>query len=316
MERVRSLPRSESLCSTPHLAGVSAEQPLAMLEWIELSPEIIVIATRTGAMRHVPRRFGSDPFLAPMSGPGHPETTHWLFEGAMAAAGWAARRAAPVAEGAHPRTPRRITREGWAYRLCGYYHSTRATRRLLPDVERRFTESGRRSLASWTRQKIDEEAGHDVLALRDLAALGYDGEKLAEVVFPPRSAAWVAQFEAIAGSPDPVECVGYAHGLERLALLRGAEEISEIEAALPGVKATRCLRVHSRLGSDREHVAVNVNVTAALSAAERRRIVRACHRTAEIFFDRAFDRPPDQSALEAQFSRFTKHTRAGVIAAQ
>lgn len=261
-----------------------------MLEWLEIStvsPRLTVVATTTRAFLHAPQGFGADPFGSPMRGVGSPETTHWLLEGAIAAAGRAF-HPQPSPSSPDSGSNARVSIAHWAYRLAGYFHTTDATRRLLPRVARRFTESGRRTLASWAEQKISEEAGHDQLALRDLSELGYRAQALVGAFRPPAAAAWVALFERLAAADDPVGCVGYAHALERLALLRGPAEVNAIEQDLPrGVNATRCLRMHSSLGSDPHHVRSNVTTTAALSADERRAIALACHLTARIYFDPA-----------------------------
>ena len=270
-----------------------------MIEWLDVAPGIRVIATPQGATRSLVPGFGHDPFATPMQGPGFPETTYWLFEAAIALAA-SQPRPQPTPPGAAQLSPAL-----WAYRLCGYFHTTHATRRLLPEVARRFKASGRTLLASWAEQKVGEELGHDQLALMDLAELGYAGKELTRAVAPPRATAWVARFEAFARASDPVGCVGYAHALERLALLRGPAELAAIEAALPvGVNATRCLRVHSAVGSDAAHVHDNVRVTAALSASERRQVVTACHRTAQIYFDPSLGRVPNPAQLEGMLAPF------------
>ena len=262
-----------------------------MLEWLEISPGLTLIATAERASLHVPRAFGADPFREPMRGDGAPETTHWLLEGAIAAAGQAFRAqrdALSSTSASNQRAP--LSAAHWAYRLAGYFQTTDATRRLLPLVARRFAKSGRDTLASWVEQKIIEEAGHDQLALRDLSELGYRAQELVRTFVPPRAAAWVALFEQLAQADDPVGCVGYAHALERLALLRGPAEVKAIEQDLPcGVNATRCLRVHSALGSDARHVRANVTTTSALSAGERRAVAQACYLTARVYFDPALD---------------------------
>ncbi|HEY0467711.1 MAG TPA: hypothetical protein VGC79_26100, partial [Polyangiaceae bacterium] len=198
----------------------------------------------------------------------------------------------------------------WAYRLAGYFHTTDATRRLLPVIARRFAESGRRPLAAWAEQKISEESGHEQLALRDLSELGYRARELVSAFVPPRAAAWVALFERLAAADDPVGCVGYAHALERLALLRGPAEVSAIEQGLPaGVNATRCLRVHSALGSDRHHVRSNVHTAATLNADERRAIASACYLTARIYFDPALDDDFLSARLAEKVAAFREHAR-------
>ena len=260
-----------------------------MLEWFEISPELTLVATATRAFLHVPRGFGVDPFQSPMSGDGAAQTTHWLLEGAIVAASRAF--PAPDAEfSADLRAHEPVSVTHWAYRLAGYFHTTNATRRLLPVVARRFADSGRRELASWAEQKMSEEAGHDDLALRDLSELGFRALALVSAFVPPRAAAWVALFERLVQAADPVGCIGYAHALERLALLRGPAEVKAIEAALPsGINATRCLRVHSALGGDTRHVHANVATTSLLNADERRAIARACYQTARVYFDPALD---------------------------
>lgn len=284
-----------------------------MLEWLEITPELTLVATATRAYLHVPRPFGSDPFREPMSCGGSPETTHGLLESAIAAAHRALvpeshARSADCAANLGSREP--VTSANWSYRLTGYYHTTHATRRLLPVILRRFTALGNQRLALWAEHKIAEEAGHDELALRDLRELGYRAEALVRAFVPPRAAAWVALFEQLAAADDPVGCVGYAHALERLALLRGPSEIAAIERGLPaGVNATRCLRVHSALGGDAQHVRTNVTTTAALDAPARRAVVHACYLTARIYFDPALDDDFRSAGLEAQVLAFREQPR-------
>ncbi|HEX2672912.1 MAG TPA: iron-containing redox enzyme family protein [Polyangiaceae bacterium] len=284
-----------------------------MLEWLEITPELTLIATATRAYLHVPRKFGADPFREPMRCGGSPETTHWLLEAAIAAARHAfpERSQLPAADSpAHPGSLEVVSAANWGYRLTGYYHTTHATRRLLPVIAQRFAALGKEPLALWAQRKIAEEAGHDELALRDLRELGYRAEGLVRAFVPPRAAAWVALFEQLAAAADPVGCVGYAHALERLALLRGPVEIAAIERGLPpGVNATRCLRVHSALGGDAQHVRTNVTTTAALDADERRAIVHACYLTARIYFDPSLDDDFRSAGLDAQVLAFREQTR-------
>ena len=262
-----------------------------MLEWIELSTRATVVASEIGASLHRPQAFGADPFRTPMRGAGHPITTRHLLEGCIALAGRIHRvERAPRDRLRGRREPRAADQSSacaeWAYRLAGYFHTTDATCRLLPRIAQRFKGAGRRVLLDWTEQKLNEEAGHDELALRDLSELGYDARRVVSALCPPRAAAWVKLFEQLADTENPAGCLGYAHALERLALRRGAQEIAAIEARLPkGLNATRCLRVHSALGSDEAHVHVNIAAAAASSADERRAIATACHQTALIYFD-------------------------------
>jgi len=291
-----------------------------MLEWLEISSvaagstdatDLTVVATATRAFLHVPQALGSDPFQTPMCGDGTPETTHWLLEGAIAAAGRAFHAPqAPLSPGIESREPVRVSAAHWAYRLAGYFHTTDATRRLLPVIARRFAQSDRRTLAAWAELKISEESGHDQLALRDLSELGYRAQGLVGAFVPPRAAAWVPLFERLAAADDAVGCVGYAHALERLAALRGPAEVSAIEQSLPSaVNATRCLRVHSGLGSDPHHLRSNVTTTAALNADERRAVAQACYLTARIHFDPAHDDDFHSAQLEARVLAFREYAR-------
>lgn len=286
-----------------------------MLEWLEISSGVTLVATATRAFLHTPSGFGADPFDLPMEGPGSAATTHWLFEGAIVAAA----RVFHARGNSNPSEideARPLTVAHWAYRLAGYYHTTHATRRLLPVVEQRFAALGRPSLAAWASHKRHDEAGHDQLALRDLHELGYRARDLVDAFVPRRAAAWVELFETLAAADDPVGCVGYAHALERLALLRGREEVRAIEQSLPeGVNATRCLRTHSALGSDAQHVHENVTTTSALSSDERRAVIEACHRTARIYFDPALDDDFHSANLAAKVTAFRGRGRTGTSVA-
>lgn len=284
-----------------------------MLEWIELSAQATIVASETGASLHLPQAFGANPFREPMRGAGSARTTRALLEGVIALAGrsCSARRAERRSLNQHSTAHDWPTSARWAYRLTGYFHTTHATHRLLPQVAERFANSGRPLLRAWAEQKITEEAGHDQLALRDLNELGYDAGRLARALCPPRAAAWVSLFESLAREENPAGCVGYAHALERLALLRGPAQVAAIEGTLPpGLNATRCLRVHSALGSDKTHVDVNIAATAASSADDRRAIAAACHATALIYFDPAYDSvgsPIIDEQLSAHRARTLRH---------
>lgn len=284
-----------------------------MLEWLQITPELTLVATATRAYLHVPRPFGADPFREPMRSSGSAETTHWLLEAAIAAAGRAFDGQPRATAGDSPGSPGSPEIESvarWGYRLAGYYHTTHATRRLLPVIARRFAAAGREPLATWAERKIAEEAGHDQLALRDLRELGYHAQAVVRAFVPPRAAAWVALFEQLAAADDPVGCVGYAHALERLALLRGPREVQAIEQGLPaGVNATRCLRVHSALGGDRQHVRTNVTTTSMLAADERRAIADACYLTARIYFDPKLDDDFHSAGLAARVLAFRRQPR-------
>jgi hypothetical protein len=219
-----------------------------------------------------------------MAGAGTVPTTRRLLDGVIGAA------QAAASIGTRPPPPP-LTVLRWVWRLAGYHCTTRVTPGLMAAASARFAQRGRRQLAAWAAEKAREEAGHDLLALRDLEALGYDAARVVEVLVPPVSQALAASFERLVHADDPIGCVGYSYVLERLAVARDAGRVAAIQAALPaGVDATRCLRVHSGVGSDVAHVEETLALVASLPAEDRTHVAVACHETALLFH-----RPPTAS---------------------
>lgn len=245
------------------------------LEWVRVAPELVVVAASDRAWLHsVPAFLTSDPFAQPMRGAGSPATTRNLLDGVICAA----QRA--VAKARH-RPPLTVAR--WVWRLAGFYHTTHATPRLMAEAAARFMAAGRHELAAYAAGKARDERGHDALALKDLSTLGYPAEMVVESLVPPTASDLTDYFARSVRADDPVSCVGYSYALERLAVTAGKDYIKQVEAILPrGVRATRCLRVHSGMGTDLRHVEEAVEVTARLSPAERMRVARACYDTAKI----------------------------------
>ena len=261
------------------------------VEWARIAPGRVVVATADGAWLHMPETDEADEFDEPMTGRGTLATTKWLLDGAVGAAHAGRRRTAPAP---------RLTPIRWAWRLTGYYRTTEATGRLLPDAETRFRRTGRRALADWARMRTDEERGHDALAVRDLRALGYDPGRVLSRFDPPAARALVDYFTRTVRHPsDPIGCVGYSYALERLAAERPAEEVRAVQAMLPpGVHATRCMRMHSAIGADVSHVAETIETVARLRGSERTAIAVATYETARLFYRRRTDLPTD-AELEA-----------------
>ena len=267
----------------------------AHLEWAQITRHEVIVASPEKAWLHQPK--SGTLFGWPMTGPGSLTTTTHLLDGA-ARMGWASVPEGPPS----PFTPAR-----WALCLCSSYRTTHATPPLMLEAAERFAASGRDVLAELAREKAHEETSHDLLAVRDLAALGYDAEALVEAVVPSSAAALVAYFTEAVHSEDPIGCIGYAYGLERLALCVDTEFIARVQACLPpGVDATRCLRVHSATGADEGHVAELVEVIASLSADERSSVVKACYETAVLCRQPSdFDLLPEQS-LRDRLQQFQK----------
>jgi len=113
--------------------------------------------------------------------------------------------------------------------------------------------------------------------------MGLRAEALVAAVQPPNALALVALFRRLAGGPEPIAVLGYAYVLERMALFSTAEYVQAVEAALPpGIKATRCLRVHSAVGADQRHVRESLEFIADLPAQTRRAIFQAAFDSAAL----------------------------------
>jgi pyrroloquinoline quinone (PQQ) biosynthesis protein C len=155
----------------------------------------------------------------------------------------------------------------------------------MKEAARRFAGERRWSLAQWAAQKAREERDHDRLALLDLQSMGYDAEAVVKTLLPPAAKALVNYFNQSAQASDPIGCVGYSYAMERLATGIGEQYIQKVETLLsPEINATRCLRVHSGVGADAEHVQETVEMVASLSDEERIRIANACYQTALLCF--------------------------------
>lgn len=245
------------------------------LEWVRVRPKLVVVATEERAWIHYPSLLDlSDPFNRPMRHAGSFATTRNLLDGSICAA----QRSIAKDE----RTPP-LTLARWVWRLVGYYHTTRATPLLMNEAAERFATAGQTLLADYAARKARNEKRHDELALRDLKALCYHAELLVEKLIPPTAARLVDYFKRSVRVEDPVGCIGYGYALERLAVAINRDYIRRVKMLLPpGVRATRCLRVHSALGSDARHLAEAVEIIASLSAMERERIALACYETTMI----------------------------------
>jgi hypothetical protein len=147
----------------------------AALQWGALAPGVVVVATGDRAWLHRPLAIG-DPFAEPMAGPATAESTRHPLDGAWAVA----RRALSPAPAGAALTPVR-----WAWRLAWQYHTSHATPILLTEAKERFRALGRDELVECCARQVDEETGHDELALRDLRALGYHAESVVEAFRPP-----------------------------------------------------------------------------------------------------------------------------------
>jgi hypothetical protein len=93
-------------------------------------------------------------------------------------------------------------------------------------------------------------------------------------------------------------------GDQRLAS-EAEESVAAIERLIPaGIKATRCLRVHSGIGSDAGHVAKSIALMASLPPEDRAAIARATYETISLQFAAPSDYPGD-AAMRALLDEFS-----------
>ncbi|MEM8722616.1 MAG: hypothetical protein AAGE84_25560 [Cyanobacteria bacterium P01_G01_bin.39] len=256
------------------------------IEWANIAPGKVIVATEHEVWLHTLTGV-EDRFWEPMTGAGNIATTYRLLDGAMAAA--------KLAVACDSRPPD-LTYNRLVWQLAGAYQITHATPPGMEKARQNFASAANHSLSNWAADKVQEETGHDQLALLDIQSLGYRAADLVENIFPPAAKVLVDYFNRSVNDSNPIDCVGYTYALERLSLGAKSEHIQTIEAMLPpGVNATRCLRVHSSVGADAEHVEENVEIIAELSSSERTRIVRACYETALLIFS-----PPQNGYLSSR----------------
>ncbi|BBD61119.1 hypothetical protein NIES2109_39210 [Nostoc sp. HK-01] len=192
------------------------------------------------------------------------------------------------------RRPPTLTPTRWVWRLAGFYHLCHSTPQLMEEARSRFALANRQTLAQWAAQKAQEEAGHDILALRDIRSMGYRAESVVEVLFPPAAKTLVDCFTRCVQDSDPIDCVGYSYTAERLGTCIGEAYIHKVEALLPaGINATRCLRIHSAISpTEVNHVQETVTMIAGLTPQERDRVVKACYQAALLRFS-----PPQEAYI-------------------
>ncbi|KYC40888.1 hypothetical protein WA1_25040 [Scytonema hofmannii PCC 7110] len=246
-------------------------------ESVWIVPDGIVVKTANPTLVHRPNPTRNDDSFAPkMMNANSIAKTRKLLDGAIVLA-WRDIKSS--------RRPPALTCTRWVWRLAGLYHLCHPTPRLMEEAAKRFAASGRKSLAQWAVEKAREEAGHDQLALLDIQSMGYKAEAVVEALVPPAAKALIDHFTQSVRDSDPIDCVGYSYTGERLAICRGVEYIQMVEALLPpGTNATRCLRVHSAVGTDVKHVEETIEMIAALTPEERVRVATACYKAALLRF--------------------------------
>ena len=270
-----------------------ARNNLADTEWAHIAPGKVVVATAKRAWIYQPQS-PEDRFAFPMTGFGSFATTSQLLDTAIAAAKCTVNSEVK---------PPALTATRWVWRLASAYHLTRSVPQLMEEAAKGFARHQRSDLKAWALEKAEEEKGHELLALSDIQSLGYDAEAVVNALLPPAAIALMDYFRRSVRDSNPIDCVGYSYTMERLSMGVGNDYIQKVESLLPqNVKATRCLRVHSAIGADADHVGENVALVAGLAAQERSRIARACYETALM----CFSPPPGEYVPDAEIQRIIK----------
>ena len=266
---------------------------LANAEWAHIAPGKVVVATNERAWVYQPSS-KDDRFAQSMTGIGSFATTRKLLDTAIAAAKHAVKS---------DLRPPALTSIRLVWRLAGSYHQTSAVPNLMKEAARGFAANNRSQLEAWALEKAEEEKGHDLLALKDIQSLGYNAEAVVKALVPPAAVALMDYFTRSVRDSNPIDGVGYTYTMERLSLGIGEDYIQKVEALVPPeINATRCLRVHSSVGADAEHVDENVSMIAELSASERSRIARACYETALM----CFSPPPGEYISDEEIQQIIK----------
>ncbi|MBE9062995.1 iron-containing redox enzyme family protein, partial [cf. Phormidesmis sp. LEGE 11477] len=194
----------------------------------------------------------------------------------------------------------KLTATRWVWRLAGSYHTTHSTPALLRRAAERFVSIGQWDLARWASEKAVEEQNHDQLALLDIEAMGHDPITVVENLVPPAARELVDYFSIQVEAANPLGVLGYSYTLERLAMRVTDSTVENVESILPKtVNATRCLRTHSSIGADADHIKENLEVIARLSLSEQYSIAISCYETAKMCFT-----PPEEghiSEFELQY---------------
>ncbi|NJL51159.1 MAG: hypothetical protein HC930_01185 [Hydrococcus sp. SU_1_0] len=267
-----------------------------MIESARISDRQTIVVTEDGVWVRSFNRDRSFPTQSFTNNIGSIETTKKLLDTAIVLG----KRAASVEE----EFPA-LSVNNWVWSLINQYHSTHSTPVLMQEASIHFAAQGKKHLAAWAEQKAIEETGHDRLALLDIESLGYKAQDLVQAFMSPSAKSLLAYFISSVENPDPIGVVGYSYTLERISLAVKTSHIQGIEALIPsGINATRCLRVHSSIGSDVEHVEETIAMVARLTSVERNRIAIACYETAKLYFSTSKQDFPLANKLQEQLQLF------------
>lgn len=266
-------------------------------EWVRLSPSKIILATPNQVWIYRPNSKDSSNFFAQSSNNASDiAITKKLLDTAIILG---------KREASSNQQLPALNLNNWVWSLINQYHSTHPTPVLMEEASKHFAAQGNKHLAAWAEQKAIEETGHDRLALLDIQSLGYKAQDLVKAFISPSAKSLLDYFVDSVENPDPIRVVGYSYTLERISLAVKKRHIQAIEAIIPpGINATRCLRVHSSIGSDVEHVDEALEMIAELTPAQRNQIAIACYETAKLYFSSHENDYPSATELEQKLQPF------------
>ena len=156
----------------------------------------LVIADTKNFWCQRPSRFGGPIFSEYLIEQGSAPHTRQLLAGALLA-GFSSRASGGGTTGAEqPSLERHI------YGLAGSYQTTHATPPTMRHAAGRFSAMGNPAMAEYCLHVAEEEAGHDVLALKDLESLGLRSEAFVREIQPASSLAMVDIFQRFAHGPS------------------------------------------------------------------------------------------------------------------
>jgi hypothetical protein len=212
-----------------------------------------------------------------MAGPGSPQTTTLLLNGAIALG---------FGEGGCELQESAATLPKYVFNLVGAYHNSRRTPGHFRKAASRFREIDRPNISDYLEQHAKEETGHDRLVIKDLRALGLPAEHILESLVPNGVKPLNDYFDSLVDDDYPIGCIGYSYCFESTAALKEKIDVDAMQALCPeGIDASRFMRTHSAMGSEVAHVDDLIAFIAALPADDRIKIVQATYETARLIAD-------------------------------
>jgi hypothetical protein len=244
---------------------------LANLEWAQIAPDKVVIATKDKVWLHSPS-FAKNRFARPMTGRGNVATTTKLLNGAIAAAKRVTKSSVK---------PLSCTTFRWVWQLASAYHLCLVTPEIMEEASIGFAMLGRWNLAEWAAQKANYEEGQDRLVIQEIESLGYSPQAVVKTLVPPSTNLLIDYFIRSVRDWNPIDCVGYSYTMESLAIEFKKEYLNKLKLpSLLAIKADFEPKLHSDISTGIERVEGIVNIVAELAAKERIRVAVACYETA------------------------------------